>query len=255
MDVAGQEKRQRMREKICPISGPGKLSASERQRKAKEIIAASGADSVEHFEKVVKQNPVAPHGTTFREQAKIWLADMQARSKPAAPSTLATWESCLDKWLYPNIGDTPLASIKNLTLRNLVKVMKDGGLGASAQRAYTNVVKMVVASAVDEEGEALYPRKWNHKFIDLTPDDNPHRPWFTGDVVTRMLANTKKPKYRVLFALCAATGLRFGEALGIKIESISPDASIIKIQAQGLAESGPYIPQDEERQEGNGPAS
>jgi len=48
-DVAGQERRQRVREKICPISGPGKLSASERERKAKEIIAASGADSVEHF--------------------------------------------------------------------------------------------------------------------------------------------------------------------------------------------------------------
>src|ERR1700733_16186058 len=63
-DVAGQEKRQRVRERICPISGPGKLSASERERKAKEVIAASGADSVEHFEKVVQ----SLHGTTFREQ-------------------------------------------------------------------------------------------------------------------------------------------------------------------------------------------
>jgi hypothetical protein len=44
-DVAGHEKRQRVREKICPIYGPGKLSASERKHKAKEIIAASGADT------------------------------------------------------------------------------------------------------------------------------------------------------------------------------------------------------------------
>jgi hypothetical protein len=51
-DVAGQEKRQRVREKICPIYGPGKLSASERKHKAKEIIAASGADTAEHFERV-----------------------------------------------------------------------------------------------------------------------------------------------------------------------------------------------------------
>src|SRR5258708_23445385 len=36
-DVAGQEKRQRVREKICPSSGPGKLSASGRKHKAKEI--------------------------------------------------------------------------------------------------------------------------------------------------------------------------------------------------------------------------
>jgi len=80
------EKRQRVREKICPITGPGKLSASERQRKAKEIIAASGADTVEHFEKVVRSN----HGLTFREQAVIWMKQMQNRRRnPVAPSTLA----------------------------------------------------------------------------------------------------------------------------------------------------------------------
>ena len=55
-----------MREKICPLTGPGKLSASERERKAKEIIAASGADTVEHFEKVVQ----SLHGVTFREQSR-----------------------------------------------------------------------------------------------------------------------------------------------------------------------------------------
>ena len=38
-DVAGEEKRQRVYAKICPISGPGKLSASERERKAKENCA------------------------------------------------------------------------------------------------------------------------------------------------------------------------------------------------------------------------
>jgi len=33
-DIAGQEKREHMRERICPISGPGLLSKSERKRKA-----------------------------------------------------------------------------------------------------------------------------------------------------------------------------------------------------------------------------
>src|SRR5712664_4967835 len=75
-DVAGQEKRQRVYERICPVSGPGKLSASERERKAKEIIAVSGVDTVEHFEKVVQSN----HGVTFREQAKVWLESSKTRT-------------------------------------------------------------------------------------------------------------------------------------------------------------------------------
>ena len=44
MDISGQQERRLVREKICPANGPGRLSESERKRKAKEIIAASGAD-------------------------------------------------------------------------------------------------------------------------------------------------------------------------------------------------------------------
>jgi integrase len=225
-DVAGQEKRQRVRERICPISGPGKLSASERERKAKEVIVASGANSVEHFEKVVQ----SLHGTTFREQAKTWLDQVQNRKrKPVAPSTLATWESCLENWLNPDIGDMPLDNIKNLALKNLGVTMVKGGLGASAIRAYIQVVKMVVASAVNEEGEALYPRKWNHDFIDLPVVKDQKQPIFAGDAVTGIVAAPAKKYHRVLYTLCAASGLRFGEALGIDIKNISPDGGTIKI--------------------------
>lgn len=225
-DVAGQEKRQRVREKICPISGPGKLSASERKRKAKEIIAASGADTAEHFDKVVRSN----YGATFREQAEIWLEQMKNRKRrPVAPSTLDNWERCLRNWLNPNIGDMPLGSVGNLALKNLGATMVKGGLGASAIRSYTNAAKMVVASAVNEEGEELYPRKWNHDFIDLPEDKNPKQPALTGDAVTAIVAAPKDNVYRMLYILCASAGLRFGEALGIDITSVSSDCVTIRI--------------------------
>ncbi len=147
------------------------------------LVAASGADTAEHFERVVCGN----HGITFREQAEIWLEQMKnRRRKPGAPSTLSTWESCLENWLNPNIGHMPLDNVKNLSLKNLGIKMVEGGLGESAIRSYTNVVKMVVASAVNEEGEELYPRKWNHSFIDLPRTRNPKQPSFAGAVVTRI---------------------------------------------------------------------
>src|SRR2546430_17707473 len=64
MDVEGQDERRYLREKICPISGPDKLSASERERKAKVIVERSGANSEQHFKRVVLGE------TTFREQAR-----------------------------------------------------------------------------------------------------------------------------------------------------------------------------------------
>src|SRR5215831_1183467 len=52
MDVPGQEKRAYLSKPICPISGPGSLTKPERLKLRKQIIAASGADTEEHFNKV-----------------------------------------------------------------------------------------------------------------------------------------------------------------------------------------------------------
>ena len=85
-----------MRQRICPISGPGSLSKSGRERLAREIISESGADTVEYFNQVVKQKA----GVTFYEQAKWWLNHVRSRKrKPIATSTLELWEGCLKNWL------------------------------------------------------------------------------------------------------------------------------------------------------------
>jgi integrase len=61
-----------------------------------------------------------------------------------------------------------------------------------------------------------------------------------------IVANAKKEKYRLLFALCGGTGLRFGEALGIRIQDISPNCSTIKI-VQKAAVTASQFSQDAKR--------
>jgi hypothetical protein len=164
MDVPGQEKRAHKRARICPVSGPGALSVSARERRAKEIIAESGADTEKHFDEAVKQNC----GVTFREQAAIWLEQVKTRKrKPVADSTVEGWEAYLRRRLIPQIGDLPLSAVNNSTLKNIVAKMSGQGLSPATITNYAAVVKMVVASAVDKEGEEIYPRKWNHEFIDM----------------------------------------------------------------------------------------
>lgn len=94
------------------------------------------------------------------------------------------------------------------------------------------MVKMVVASAVDEQGEQLYPRKWNHEFIDLpvVEQGKQNTPCFSAEVMAS-LAKWKKPRERMIFILCGAAGLRIGEALGIEIDKhISPEFLTLYIQ-------------------------
>ena len=81
----------------------------------------------------------------------------------------------------------------------------------------------------NEEGDALYPRTWNHDFIDLPEDRNPKQPILASSVVTAIVSAPKEKYYRMYDALCASAGLRFGEALGIDITNISPDCTTIKI--------------------------
>jgi hypothetical protein len=60
----------------------------------------------------------------------------------------------------------PLSEINNAVLKALVAKMSEHGLSPKTIDNYIPVVKMVVASAVDEQGEEIHPRKWNHEFID-----------------------------------------------------------------------------------------
>ncbi len=90
---------------------------------------------------------------------------------------------------------------------------------------------MVVASAVSSEGDQLYPRKWNHDFIGIPilRRDEQHRPTITEAALVEVLADTT-PRYSILFALLAGTGLRIGEALALKTANLSPDCRVIRVR-------------------------
>jgi hypothetical protein len=77
---------------------------------------------------------------------------------------------CLNNWINPNIADVPLSEVNNAVMKSLVAKMVEGDLSAKTIDTYSQAVKMVVTSAVsavNDEGEEIYPRKWNHEFIDL----------------------------------------------------------------------------------------
>ena len=223
MDIPGQENRIYMREKICPTSGPGLLTASARGRKAKEIIAASGADKKETLKEVVASSL----GITFGQQAETWLSIV--RKRKAAPSTLYNWKNCLDTWILPiNINgtlfqDLPLASIKKTVAQELIDQMVSGDLSPKSIQNYFQVVKIVFSSCVNEDGEEIYPRNWNKMglVIPKIVKKNQRRPCYTAGVMNHLATSlTIKPQMRMLFILCGASGLRIGEALGIRIEKI-----------------------------------
>jgi integrase len=92
------------------------------------------------------------------------------------------------------------------------------------------VVKMVVASAVNEDGEQVHPRTWNHEFIDLPEVKDQRQPTFTSEAMKTITARSEE-RERMLYVLLGAAGMRIGEALGIEIDKhFSDDFSTLLIR-------------------------
>src|ERR1019366_8598092 len=96
---------------------------------------------------------------------------------------------------------------------------------------HTRALKMVVASAVNDEGKQLFARKWNNDFAGLPVIDptKQHRPTLSKTEIETNLA-AMKPRYRMLVALVAGTGLRIGEALGVRVDDFSSDCRVLHIR-------------------------
>jgi integrase len=241
MDVAGQEKRVHKRERICPVAGLGSMTESARERRAKEIVQQSGADTVEHFERVV----LSVTGITFREQADTWYAFMSNPRRqgknglPTAQSTLDTWKGIVERMKKEELGDIPLSALvqdQQPVADFITKLVKDG-YEAKTIKNYFGVMKMVVASAKDKSTrKPLFPVAWDNDVL-LMPRVNAkkqNRPAFTDKQVSQIVERAEG-QYRVLFAVLAASGLRISELLGLRIENVLDDCYRLRIIEQNYA--------------------
>ena len=152
-DLPGSSERKRRTISL----GVCRTKSIARQR-LREFLEREGVNSQAAFH----QN-TAP-AVTFRQQAEWWLASLPKRKRrPIKPATVSGWRDALNAWLLPNLGDKLLADVSNKALRELVEKMSAARLSPN-NRELRAVVKLVVASAVNEEGERVYPRVWNHDF-------------------------------------------------------------------------------------------
>jgi len=206
------------------------------ERKCAEHIEKLGINSTQHFVESTST-------TTFKRQGEIWLRSLENRKRnPVEQTTIANRRYALDKWIYPTLGETYLADVNNLAVKELVEEMAKS-LSASSIRDYVNITKAVVASAIDENGEERFPRKWNAEFIDAPLIDKQRQPTSTAEGISDIL-QFAVGQYRMLYALLAGCGpLRAGEALGLEIDKhISGDFRTLSIvqKAKG-GEIFPYL--------------
>jgi len=211
------------------------------ERKGAEKIEQLGINSTQRFIEVTST-------ITFKRQAEIWLTSLAKRKRnPLEQTTIDTRRYALDKWIYPFFEGKLLADVNNLAMKEFVEHISE--LAPATIRDYSNVVKAIVASAINEHGEELFPQTWNEEFIDApaverqkqpSTDKGRHGEHFEGG----------EGRYRMLYALLAGCGpLRAGEALGLEIDKqISEDCRTLYIRE---ARRDSNLHEDTERRAGN----
>lgn len=148
----------------------------------------------------------------FQTQSEEWLAGLSSRKKnPVKPSSLVQFRSFL-RTLVPLIGARQLEEINNRALRELVGKLRGSPKTISC---YLGVVKSVVASVLDEDGQPIHKRTWNSDFIDAPQVDKQKQPAFTSGQVGEIVSRANGTS--LLCKLAAGSGMRVGELLALEV--------------------------------------
>jgi hypothetical protein len=87
------------------------------------------------------------------------------------------------------------------------------------------IAKKVVASAVSDQGEQLFPHTWKHEFLDLPTITKQRQPCATAEDVERATNNATSHQEQLFYTLLAGAGLRVAEALSIHVSGTEDQTS------------------------------
>ncbi len=151
---------------------------------------------------------------TFEEYCPKYLAALIVRKRrPVKAATLTAYQGYIRNHIVPAIGELDLEAYSNANMRDLVNTLVERELSPKTIREIVTLVKQIIGSVTDADGNRMYPRVWNNEFIDMPDLSKQAQPTLTPE----MLAIALVARDRILYAFLAATGLRIGEALAVRI--------------------------------------
>jgi integrase len=168
----------------------------------------------------------SPH--TFQSQYFAWIDGLSNRAcDPISPATLESFVSRAKTILSVVGPQTRLETFKNAAMHKFVEDAKAFSWKPATLAAHILVIKLIVASAVDEEGEQLFPRVWNRRVINAPRVERTKQktPAFSREQIETLIREVKTAQERLLVCLLAGTGLRIGEARSIRVQGDSSHTS------------------------------
>ncbi len=135
-------------------------------------------------------------------------------------------------WILPHLGELEMQSVRNGVVKQFAETISQK-LGPKTTCEVVALVKMILESHVNEDGEPILDLKWRTGFIfeNVANVGRQSQPTITRDALNAVIRNRSiKVRDRVFIALAASTGMRVGELLGLKIDGGEDDTSWVSAE-------------------------
>jgi integrase len=214
-----------------PITGKRRTASktARTRREAERVLAEWVAD-------INRGSAVEPATVTVAELLTRWLTTVAAYR--VRPTTLEDYQATIDNHIIPRIGGVKAQRLTASTVQAFYAELHEQGVGARTVQLCHLRLSQALAQAV----------KWGTLYRNVcdavdAPRVTPKRgkAW-SAEEARRFLAASAGNNLEPLWVLIATTGLRRGEALGVRWQDLDLDARTLRVtQAVVLYQNKPIV--------------
>lgn len=208
----------------------------------KTVSARTRAEVVEKLRALQRQLddglPPPDTATTVYLLIHRWHDDVLRHQ--VAPSAAANYKSLAEHHILPTLGRCRVASLTPADVDRLISQKMDSGLAVSTVRRIRSVLAQALNQAI----------RWgivNRNVASLTRGPKATRSegrTLTHHQARQLLASLAGHRNEALYALMLSTGLRRGEALGLRWQDVDLAAGVLTIKRQLKREGGRLVTAD-----------
>jgi integrase len=214
ISAAGQRERHRFKRVIAPSKGPDAVTRKEAERIAYETI-------------LCRLDRVTLYPGSLMTVREFALGAFAARIRAKKPAGAAHYRYLLDRHVLPEFGGLRL---RDITL-DRVQALLDRKLAAgySVQTAI-HIRNCISALFRHAKRRQVFTGDLPTVGVELPAGQHPERPSLTWDQARALIAAIDSPLYRLLVLFLATTGLRIGEALGLRWSDLDFEQETITVR-------------------------
>ena len=175
-------------------------------------------------------------GPTVAEYLTGWLTGRQA----LRPSTRLAYEIHLRRYLLPHLGHLPLTSLTVDDVQEMYRDIADTA-PSSGQPVGPATVRRVHATLMSALGSAVRRGLLERNpaaFVELPRAPYPRMRVWTAAQLAEFLDFVGQDRLHPLFLLLALTGMRRGEAVGLRWVDVDLDQGVLRVEQQIVAVAG-----------------